>query len=58
MSEEATQIFNALVNNDSEKAKEAFNQAIESKTREAMDVRKVGLTSKIFNNVTQTEEES
>jgi hypothetical protein len=55
MSEEATKIFNALVQNDEAGAKDAFNQAIESKMKDAMEVRKVGLTSEIFN---KTKEES
>tara|TARA_B100001093_G_scaffold333037_2_gene318028 strand:+ start:3235 stop:3426 length:192 start_codon:yes stop_codon:yes gene_type:complete len=52
MSEEATKLFNALVSDNTEGAKIAFDQAITSKVEDVLDVRKVGLTSQIFNNQT------
>ena len=58
MSEEATKLFKALVSNDTEGAKSAFDQAITSKVEDVLDVRKVGLTGQIFNNqITGTEED-
>lgn len=58
MSEEATKLFNALVSDNTEGAKEAFDQAITSKLEDALEVRKVGLTGQIFNNqITGTEED-
>ena len=58
MSEEATKLFNALVSDDTEGAKAAFDQAITSKVEDVLDVRKVGLTGQIFNNqITGTEED-
>lgn len=43
-------IFNALVKNDKDEALNAFKDAIQQKLDTAMDVRRVGLTSQIFNN--------
>ena len=58
MSEEATKLFNALVSDNTEGAKEAFDQAITNKLEDALEVRKVGLTGQIFNNqITGTEED-
>ena len=57
MSEEATKLFNALVSDNTERAKEAFDQAITSKLEDALEVRKVGLTGQIFNNQTTGTEE-
>tara|TARA_B100000900_G_scaffold240311_1_gene204311 strand:- start:5981 stop:6400 length:420 start_codon:yes stop_codon:yes gene_type:complete len=43
-------IFNALVQNDKDEALNAFKDAIQQKIETAMDVRRVGLTSQIFND--------
>jgi hypothetical protein len=43
-------IFNALVKNDKDEALNAFKDAIQQKLDTAMDVRRVGLTSQIFND--------
>ena len=43
-------IFNALVKNDKDEALNAFKDAIQQKIETAMDVRRVGLTSQIFND--------
>jgi len=43
-------IFNALVKNDKDEALNAFKDAIQQKIETAMDVRRIGLTSKIFND--------
>jgi hypothetical protein len=43
-------IFNALVKNDKDEALNAFKDAIQQKIDTAMDVRRVGLTSQIFND--------
>ena len=43
-------IFNALVKNDRDEALSAFKDAIQQKVNTAMDVRRVGLTSQIFND--------
>lgn len=45
----AEEIFNALVKNDTDEALNAFKDAIQQKLDTAMDVRRVGLTSQIFN---------
>lgn len=59
MSEGATKIFNALVNNDDAAAKEAFSAAIADKVQSTMDVKKVQMTSDIFNNgITREPEEA
>jgi hypothetical protein len=56
MSEEATKLFNALVSDDTEGAQAAFDQAITSKVEDVLDVRKVGLTSQIFNQTGKEED--
>ena len=43
-------IFNALVKNDKDEALSAFKDAIQQKIETAMDVRRVGLTSQVFND--------
>jgi len=43
-------IFNALVKNDKDEALNAFKDAIQQKIETAMDVRRIGLTSQIFND--------
>ena len=60
MSEGATKIFNALLSNDNDAAKEAFDSAIADKVQSVMDVKKVKMTSDIFNNgvVKETEQEA
>jgi hypothetical protein len=46
------------VSDNTDGAKEAFDQAITSKLEDALEVRKVGLTGQIFNNqATGTEED-
>ena len=50
MSEGATKIFNALLSNDNDAAKEAFDSAIADKVQSVMDVKKVKMTGDIFNN--------
>lgn len=49
MSENATKIFNALISDDTEGAKAAFDVAIKDKVQDVMDTRKVKLTGDIFN---------
>tara|TARA_A100001391_G_C5061946_1_gene276242 strand:- start:1269 stop:1457 length:189 start_codon:yes stop_codon:yes gene_type:complete len=60
MSEGATKIFNALLSNDNDAAKEAFDSAIADKVQSVMDVKKVKMTGDIFNNgvVKETEQEA
>ena len=59
MSEGATIIFNALVNNDNAAAKEEFSAAIADKVQSTMDVKKVQMTGDIFNNgITKEPEEA
>jgi|TARA_E500000318_G_scaffold111538_1_gene130488 hypothetical protein len=59
MSEGATKIFNALVNNDNAAAKEEFSAAIADKVQSTMDVKKVQMTGDIFNNgITKEPEEA
>ena len=60
MSEGATKIFNALLSNDNDAAKEAFDSAIADKVQSVMDIKKVKMTSDIFNNgvVKETEQEA
>jgi hypothetical protein len=43
-------IFNALVKNDKDEALNAFKDAIQQRIETAMDVRRIGLTSQIFND--------
>tara|TARA_R110002050_G_scaffold203127_1_gene338332 strand:- start:475 stop:639 length:165 start_codon:yes stop_codon:yes gene_type:complete len=49
MSEKAQKIFNGIVTNNSVKSAKLFGQAIREKLDDALEVRKVGLTSQIFN---------
>jgi hypothetical protein len=60
MSEGATKIFNALLSNDNDAAKEAFDSAIADKVQSVMDIKKVKMTGDIFNNgvVKETEQEA
>lgn len=53
----AEEIFNALVKNDTDEALNAFKDAIQQKIDTAMDVRRVGITSDIFNNTQPVVEE-
>ena len=49
MSENTNKIFNNIVKNDKDAATQAFGTAIREKLNDALEVRKVGLTSQIFN---------
>jgi hypothetical protein len=49
MSENTNKIFNNIVKNDNNAATIAFGTAIREKLDDALEVRKVGLTSQIFN---------
>lgn len=49
MSEKAQKILNNIVTNNKVGAAKTFGQAIREKLDDALEVRKVGLTSKIFN---------
>ena len=42
-------LFSNIVNNDKNGSVQAFGQAIREKLSDALEVRKVGLTSEIFN---------
>jgi hypothetical protein len=53
----AEEIFNALIKNDKDAAKNSFVDAIQQKLNTAMDVRRVGITSNIFNNPSSVVEE-
>lgn len=50
MSEQAEKIFNALVDNNTDAANQAFDSAIKDKIQTVMDVKKVQVTSQIFNS--------
>ena len=49
MSEKAQKILNNIVTNNKVGATKTFGQAIREKLDDALEVRKVGLTSTIFN---------
>ena len=49
------QLFNSLVKNDEESAFESFKSAIKHKMEQAMEVKKVAVTSEIFNQDTVEE---
>lgn len=49
MSEKAQKIFNNVVTNNQLGSAKAFGEAIRDKLNDALEVRKVGLTSEIFN---------
>jgi hypothetical protein len=49
MSEKAQKIFNNLVTNNNVGAAKEFGEAIREKLNDALEVRKVGLTAKIYN---------
>ena len=51
----AADIFNNIITNDKEGSERAFEQVIQDKLKDALEVRKVGLTATTFNT---TEEES
>tara|TARA_R110002110_G_scaffold272831_2_gene488273 strand:+ start:1191 stop:1625 length:435 start_codon:yes stop_codon:yes gene_type:complete len=53
----AEEIFNALIKNDKDAAKNSFVDVIQQKLNTAMDVRRVGMTSNIFNNPSPVVEE-
>jgi RNA polymerase subunit RPABC4/transcription elongation factor Spt4 len=54
MSETAKKIFNNIVINDKEKSVIAFGKGIKEKLDDALEVRKVGLTAKIYNTADTT----
>ena len=49
MSEKVNKVFNNIVKNDKVGSAKAFGEAIRDKLEDALEVRKVGLTSEIFN---------
>jgi hypothetical protein len=49
MSEKAQEIFNNIVKNNTVKSTKSFGEGIREKLDDALEVRKVGLTSTIFN---------
>ena len=55
MTESTKQLFNAIVTNDNEGAKEAFGSAIQDKLQDALEVKRVKMTGDIFNK-TEAEE--
>jgi NADH/NAD ratio-sensing transcriptional regulator Rex len=55
MSEKAQQIFDNIVKNDNVKSIASFGDSIREKLNDALEVRKVGLTSEIYNNVEKGE---
>jgi len=55
MSEKAHKIFNNVVTNNKVGSAKAFGEAIRDKLNDALEVRKVGLTSEIFNKATVKE---
>tara|TARA_A100001015_G_scaffold212526_1_gene238376 strand:+ start:310 stop:483 length:174 start_codon:yes stop_codon:yes gene_type:complete len=53
---EATEkLFNSLVQNDETSAQEHFKTAIQDKLQTALDVKKVAVTSDIFNQSAENE---
>lgn len=55
MSEKAQQIFDNIVKNDNVKSIASFGDSIREKLNDALEVRKVGLTSEIYNNAEKGE---
>jgi hypothetical protein len=49
MSEQAQKILNNIVTNNKVGSAKAFGESIREKLNDALEVRKVGLTSQIFN---------
>ena len=45
----ASDIFNNIITNDKEGSEKAFEQVIQDKLKDALEIRKVGITSEIFN---------
>ena len=45
----ASDIFNNIITNDKEGSEKAFEQVIQDKLNDALEIRKVGITSEIFN---------
>ena len=45
----ASDIFNNIITNDKEGSEKAFEQVIQDKLQDALEIRKVGITSEIFN---------
>lgn len=56
MSENINKVFNNIVKNNKNAATMAFGTAIREKLNDALEVRKVGLTSQIFNTKTEESE--
>ena len=46
----AEEIFKGILTNDPTKSVKAFGKGVREKLDDALEVRKVGLTSQIFNN--------
>ena len=55
--ENSEKIFNTIVQNDEKASLHAFSEGIRSKLDDALEVRKVGLTSTIFNKTEEKTEE-
>ena len=55
--EKAEKIFNTIVQNDDKASLHAFGEGIREKLTDALEVRKVGLTSTIFNTKEEKTEE-
>tara|TARA_A100001011_G_C14120575_1_gene761056 strand:+ start:684 stop:848 length:165 start_codon:yes stop_codon:yes gene_type:complete len=49
MSEKTQKIFNNIVTNNKVGSAKAFGESIREKLHDALEIRKVGLTSEIFN---------
>ena len=49
MNKKVNKLFNNIVKNDKQGSARAFGEAMREKLDDALEVRKVGLTSQIFN---------
>tara|TARA_Y100000004_G_scaffold110780_1_gene124313 strand:- start:131 stop:295 length:165 start_codon:yes stop_codon:yes gene_type:complete len=49
MSEKTNKLFNNIVKNDKVGSAKAFGETMKEKLEDALEIRKVGLTSEIFN---------
>ena len=58
MSEKAQKIFNNIVTNNKVGSAKAFGDSIREKLKDALEIRKVGLTSTIFNKVEETKNDN
>ena len=45
----ASDIFNNIITNEKEGSEKAFEQVIQDKLQDALEIRKVGLTAQTFN---------